>query len=452
MSADIGGSSIHSALNQAAQGLQAQTEVGVADAFAEYLVGRWRFDAISRDWYELDEVAGTWRRDRLDRITNEAREYVRRIPAAKPSTQRTSFVCGVLRLVSVDPRIAFDGSRWDLRPDLLGTPDGVYDLHTGARCLESAEHDVSRSTACAPAPAGAEAVLFERVIDETFDGDREIIDFFQRLAGYCATGETREHRFVWAQGASGAGSSTILDAISNALGEYATAAPVEAFATVKGERHPTEIAALAGARLVGVAEFPRNRPADETRIKAWTSGDLHSARHIRGNPFTFRPAGKLWITSNSPPTFLNVDAGIRRRLVLLHFAVPAREMDLELPRKLEAERPEILRWIIDGAVKWYSEGLRPPRRLIDDATTYFEEEDSVSVFLVDRCERGPEFRTPAGDLFKAWSSFCRERNEFPGTAKAFGHLMRTRGFKPWRSGSGRGYQGLRLVEDWEGGS
>ena len=111
------------------------------------------------------------------------------------------------------------------------------------------------------------------------------------------------------------------------MGEYATAAPVEAFATVKGERHPTEIAALAGARLVGVAEFPRNRPADETRIKAWTSGDLHSARHIRGNPFTFRPAGKLWITSNSPPTFLNVDAGIRRRLVLLHELAHIRRYD-----------------------------------------------------------------------------------------------------------------------------
>ncbi len=436
---------IQAGLQQQIQALQADTELGTARAFAQDIAGRWRYDTVAKQWLRFDEVAQAWRADRCDAVLHEAGEFVRGRFTQQPARmQRAAFVTAVLRLAGADPLIAFDGAGWDRRPDLLGTPGGVVDLRSGQRLGEAGDSNVSRVTAVAPAPPGEEPKRFLQLLDETFDGNEKVIEFVQAWAGYCATGEIKEHRFLWAQGAGGAGSSTLLDALAYCLGDYATAAPVEAFATVRGERHPTEVAALAGARLVMVAEFPRNRPADETRIKAWTAGDVHSARHIRGNPFTFRPMGKLWITSNSPPSFLSVDAGIRRRLVLLPFARRATAPDPDLPEKLRREAPEILRWIIEGAQVWYLEGLQPPASLNLEAEQYFEEEDVMSLFLAECCVRGPDETDTAGKLFRAWTAFCRARNEGAGTQKAFAQMLRSRGFTPERDARERRYRGLSV--------
>lgn len=443
---------IQAGLQQQIQALQADTELGTARAFAEENAGRLRHDTLEKKWYLFDEVAQAWRADRRDGVLHMAAEFVRERYTQHPARmQRAAYVTAVLRLAGADPRIAFDGRGWDCRADLLGTPGGVIDLRTGQRLNAAGDTNISRTTAVAPAEPGVEPKRFLQLLDESFDGDEDIIAFVQRWAGYCATGEIKEHRYLWAQGVSGAGSSTVLDAVAFPLGDYATAAPVEVFATVRGERHPTEIAALAGARLVMVAEFPRNRPADETRIKAWCAGDMHSARHIRGDPWTFRPVGKPWITSNSGPTFLGMDGGIRRRTVILPFSRQAAVRDMDLPQKLRAEAPEILRWIIEGAQIWYQEGLRVPASLNYEAEQHFAEEDVVSLFLAERCARGPDETDTAGKLFRAWAAFCRERNEGAGTQKAFAQLLRSRGFTAERDARERRYRGLSVLPGKEGG-
>ncbi len=443
---------IQAGLQQQIDAVQADTELGTARAFAQEKEGQLRYDTIACQFLRLDPIAQAWRPDRCNAVLHEAGEFVGRRFSHQPArTHRAAFITNVLRLVAADPRIAFDGGKWDRRADLLGTPGGVIDLRTGQRLDEVGDSNVSRVTAVAPAEPGEEPKRFLQLLDEIFDGDEENIAFAQRFAGYCATGEIKEHRFLWAQGAGGAGSSTLLDAVAYPLGDYATAAPVEAFAMVRGERHPTEIAALDGPRLVMVAEFPRNRPADETRIKAWTAGDAHSARYIRGNSFTFRPVGKLWITSNSPPSFLSVDAGIRRRLVLLPLTRRAAAPDPDLPEKLRREAPEILRWIIEGAQIWYREGLRPPTGLNLEAEQYFEEEDVMSLFLEECCVRGPDETDTAGKLFRAWTAFCRARNEGAGTQKAFAQMLRSRGFTPERDARERRYRGVSVQPGKDGG-
>jgi putative DNA primase/helicase len=47
------------------------------------------------------------------------------------------------------------------------------------------------------------------------------------------------------------------------------------------ERHPTELAKLAGARLVVAQETQKGRRWDETKIKALTGGDKITARFMR---------------------------------------------------------------------------------------------------------------------------------------------------------------------------
>ena len=54
-------------------------------------------------------------------------------------------------------------------------------------------------------------------------------------------------------GPSGTGKSVFLNTLASVLGDYAVNAPMETFMETRNDRHPTDLAALRGARLVTVA-------------------------------------------------------------------------------------------------------------------------------------------------------------------------------------------------------
>ena len=66
---------------------------------------------------------------------------------------------------------------------------------------------------------------------------------------------------------------------------------------------------------------------------------------MRQDFFEFDPQFKLMVIGNNKPSLRGVDEAIRRRLHLIPFTVtiPPNERDPELPEKLQAEGPAILR-------------------------------------------------------------------------------------------------------------
>jgi putative DNA primase/helicase len=100
-----------------------------------------------------------------------------------------------------------------------------------------------------------------------------------------------------------------------------------------------------------------------------TGGDKMTARFMRCDFFDFVPKFKLWIVGNHKPSLDNVDEAMRRRMLLVPFTVriPPEERDPDLPEKVKAEWPAILRWAIDGCLKWQRIGLAPPK-IVTEAT------------------------------------------------------------------------------------
>jgi putative DNA primase/helicase len=68
------------------------------------------------------------------------------------------------------------------------------------------------------------------------------------------------------------------------------------------------------------------------------------------------------ITGNHKPGIRTIDEAIRRRLHLIPFTVtiPLEERDENLPERLKVEWPGILKWMIEGCLKWQEIGLAPP--------------------------------------------------------------------------------------------
>src|SRR5207244_2827923 len=117
------------------------------------------------------------------------------------------------------------------------------------------------------------------------------------------------------------GKSVLISTAAGVLGDYHTTAPIETFTASGGDRHPTEIAGLRGARLVTVTETEEGRRWAESRIKALTGGDKVSARFMRQDFFDFVPQFKLVIAGNHKPGLRSVDEAIRRRFNLVPFGV-----------------------------------------------------------------------------------------------------------------------------------
>jgi putative DNA primase/helicase len=120
-----------------------------------------------------------------------------------------------------------------------------------------------------------------RFLDRTFAGDVKLIGYVQRMLGYALTGSTREHALFFGYGTGANGKSVLISTVAGILGDNHRASPIETFTTSGGDRHPTELAALRGARLVTATETEEGRRWAESRIKALTGGDTISARFMR---------------------------------------------------------------------------------------------------------------------------------------------------------------------------
>ena len=138
-------------------------------------------------------------------------------------------------------------------------------------------------------------------LGQTFDGDQGLIDFTQRFLGYCLTGITREECFVFLFGKGSNGKTVLINTLRGILGSYHKTAPMETFTAACGERHPTDLAGLSGARVVTAIETEEGKKWSEAKIKAMTGGDEISARFMRRDFFEYTPRYKPIIAGNYKP-------------------------------------------------------------------------------------------------------------------------------------------------------
>ena len=302
-------------------------------------------------------------------------------------------------------------------------------------------------TKAAPVAPNGDCPLWRTFLARVTAGDADLQDYLARMAGYWLTGHTTEHALFFLYGTGANGKSVFIDTIAGMMGDYATTAPIETFLAARGERHPTELAALRGARLVVANETEAGRHWNESRIKQLTGGDTIAARFVRQDFFTFKPSFKLCIVGNHKPSLRTVDEAIRRRFHLIPFTVtiPPRERDHHLAEKLRAEWPGILQWAVQGCMEWRRQGLNPPKVVRDATDEYLAAEDSFAAWIEDCTEPASDwaFETSAA-LFASWKAWAEKAGEHPGTRKRFADTVQSRGFLPKRTKTDRGFEGIQL--------
>jgi putative DNA primase/helicase len=424
------------------------SDEGLALDFATRHRDGLRYVAAWSRW--LEWTGCRWQEDDTLRAFDLARAICREGAAAcnNKSNGRISSaktVAAVVSLARSDRRLAAVVDQWDADPWLLNTPGGVVDLRTGETRKHRLEDFMTKATAVTP---GVDSPRWLAFLDRVTGGDRELRDYLQRLAGYALTGSTREHVLPYAHGNGGNGKGVFIGAIAGAMGSYHKTAPIETFTASNGDRHPTELAMLRGARLVTAQETEEGRRWAESRIKMLTGGDVVSARFMRGDFFEFQPQFTLLIAGNHKPGLRSVDEAIRRRFHLIPFTVTigADERDETLPEKLKAEWPGILAWAIEGCLEWQRQGLNPPAVVRAATDAYLDGQDALGAWLEEACDVEPNAWTARTELYASWQAWAERSREFVLPRARLFDALEARGFADKRQpGKGtRGFQGLRV--------
>ena len=122
-----------------------------------------------------------------------------------------------------------------------------------------------------------------------------------------------------------------------------------------------------------------------------------------------------------------------------------------MPKKLAAEYPQILGWIIQGSVKLHNEyhDIIPSVRCLEEALDDYKKElDVVAAFLNDRCISSAEAETTASVLFEEYKKWAKQNEEFLKSERKFREDVKKNGYE-LKKDINRGwiYVGVRLATD-----
>lgn len=417
-----------------------------------YFDGRkWNFDTTGAIHRMCDETVENMGKDLIlyvqaaedEKKAEEAKKsFMKHIKTTRSSKSKAAMV------KESEQRLPIENKDLDLHQMLLCTPNGTLNLCTGELQPHKLDDFITKIAKCEYTDH-ADHPLWDKFLDEIFAGDKELIKYMQKAIGYSLTGSVKEQCLFFCYGNGNNGKSTFLEAISDAIGNYAMNINPESFMAKNNNNSASgDIARLKGARFVTSAEPEQGAKLSESLVKQLTGSAIITAREIYEKTFEFEPEFKLWMSMNYKPVIRGTDDGIWRRIRLVPFTVkiPDEKKDLNLKFKLRQELPAIFNWAVEGCLLWQREGLKIPQAVFNASKDYKGEMDVVGSFLETCCmlDTGEE---TGRDLYQAFVTWAKENNEYEMSSRKFGTEMMKK-FESRKSNGEKLYKGVSILDSY----
>jgi P4 family phage/plasmid primase-like protien len=334
-----------------------------------------------------------------------------------------------------------DRDRW-----LLNVQNGTLDLKT-SELRPHRREDLLTSLAPVEYDPDATCPLWDGTLNLFLAGDREMIQFWQRLCGRCLTGDISEQIRPILYGTGGNGKSTILATLYGMLGtDYALMAPPGLLLQKNNETHPTDRASLFGKRLVIDIESAEDARLNENFVKQLTGSDPLTVRRMREDFWSFDPTHKLLLATNHKPVIKETKDAIWRRIKLIPFTVkvPKTQENINVPELLKAEYSGILSWCLRGLADWQHNGLQCPDKVEIATKKYRDDEDTLARFLAEECivAEGASVRFKV--LYERYHRWTEGLGETPKSQKFVGEVLTEKEYEKYTN-NGTCYRGIGLV-------
>jgi putative DNA primase/helicase len=376
-------------------------------------------------------------------------------------------------------------------PMLLNCPNGVIDLTTGDLLPHSRDYLFSHGLDI-PYDPDAKCPRWEQFILEIMGGPlgpespeysasvnearsvaeakvKELVEYLQRLLGYCLTGCVDDQILPIFFGNGSNGKSVLIIMMLKVLGTLGKKATRELLTVKRGETHPTEITDLFGKRFVVSSELEQHQELAAALSKDATGGEEITGRRMREDFWSFKPTHKIILSTNYKPRVKDMSHAMWRRIQAVPFTVTfldeadcTQEMlddptvpkkDKQLVAKLSEELPGILAWLVRGCLEWQRIGIKPPQEVALATAEYRSQQDVIEQFFESECLLGSQYQTNATDLFSAFKTWAEDSNERQLTKRDFSTQLDAKGYKKKHTNKGDVWQeiGLKDYKRDEGG-
>ena len=397
--------------------------------------GNLRYVAARKNWIVWDGLR--WHRDNEDRLIRSAYRRVRKRQemhaqtllqraAAEPDNKAlravanawiswakrsgdTSPVKNAIEMARHsyvhDEPVVLSAMKLDGYPHLLGCKNGVIDLNG---TFDGGEFDIDVRP-----PRKEDYVTYNTNVDyipwrvlASDDGDRldafliwqEYLDeflpdmelqlFARKVLGHMLIGENPEKKIVFLFGPRDTGKSTLIGAVSGALGDYYGTVDMHLFK--QKELNPGLVRAVPH-RIVGMSEMEEATKSgiiDANMVKKLTGNDKIVAELKYSNEiYEGRPQFTALIACNNPPKIPNADPALYERLLVVPLDHRISSAKRRYERQQEIERicgVAVLAWLIEGWKDYKREGLQYatwPQRVRDQNRTFLGELNTVQTYI-----------------------------------------------------------------------
>lgn len=324
------------------------------------------------------------------------------------------------------PQISAGIEDFDHDMFLFNCLDGTLDLRTGVLKPHS---PVDMLTQLAPVRfEGDKGIeLWMECLKTWHRGDTETIEYLQKLAGMCLTGDTTSRVFPIFFGHGKNGKSVFLDTLIGLMGDYASVAPRTLLKETRNDGHATEIADLLGKRLIIASETGKEMRLKTSLVKAMTGDMKMKGRFMRQDFFDFKLTNKTILVTQNLPIIDESSDAIWDRVHKLEWGVriPDKKQDPNLLEKLKGEWTGILGWAVEGCKKWQREGiLRPTNSIRSQTEIYRKQQLPLSDFIKDMCVVAPSWYVPMNMMYAAYNGWGGQW----ATLRQFNVIMRELGY------------------------
>ena len=295
--------------------------------------------------------------------------------------------------------------------------------------------------------------MWVRFVKQCCMYDEDLYKYVQAAAGYSIlTGDIREQKVFCLLGSGRNGKSLFINVLAHVAGDYARKLESSVLCTdrfgKKSDETEKELYRIRGSRFVYSNEFSQSSILNESFLKTITDGGLITCRPMYRESIEYMPTYTLWFSTNHMPGLQAMDEGIRRRIVVIPFRNHLREdeVDRNLEAKLLSETDAILRWLIQGYLRYHHQGLVPPKAVIEATRGYFEEQDPVRRFVDEYYVENPAGRIYARDIYADYKHWCAENGEEVRSQKYLGIEMQRLAIRKEKDDKGNFYRVRRKTE------
>lgn len=363
------------------------------------------------------------------------------------------------RVLDISRRHLNTEPKWNQLKEVFPCANGLYDFEQNTLTPYRRDLFIRKGFFAGKEPVkyepSAKCYAFEDFLSDTFNADSALVKFVQRLFGYIAMGDPKEHIFVVLYGPKGRnGKGILIGALSDVFGSMAfpfnrsLILEETGFKDSRGSADPQKMQ-LKGCRLATISELNKGERIDAAQLKALSSKDPVEGRSLFKEHESFEPTHTIVLQANVKPGLPLNDEALIARAVLIPFTnryvkeprhPSEKRADPDLAEKLKGERSGILNWLIEGAQSYRREGLNIPTAVRNQSEMWAGENDGIGRFIKEECE--PSNSCPKGKFIEAAREYCKSNALEVPTRNEICAYMTEKGYEETRVGTTRAWLGV----------